>query len=39
MKISINLQQTALAAAEARLAEGQWLAEQLNMENLCMFRV
>jgi hypothetical protein len=37
LKISVNLQ-TALAA-ETRLAEGQWLELQLNMEELRMFRL
>jgi hypothetical protein len=37
LKISIDLQ-TALAA-DAHLAEGQWLKEQLNVVKLRMFRV
>jgi hypothetical protein len=37
LKISID-SQTALAA-DTHLAEGQWLAEQLNMVKLHMFRV
>jgi hypothetical protein len=36
-KISVDLQ-TAFAA-ETRLAEGQWLKEQLNVLKLLMFRV
>jgi hypothetical protein len=37
LKISVHLQ-TAIAA-ETRLAEGQWLKEQLNVIKLPMFRV